>query len=111
MMVATARPGVEIETLEKALLDHVAAAAATLPDADQLERARNRMLTDTYSGLQKLDGVADLFSQFATYFDDPGGVAAEPGRYLQISPEELMEVAATHLTESARVVVQVVPRA
>ncbi|HEY0410788.1 MAG TPA: insulinase family protein, partial [Candidatus Dormibacteraeota bacterium] len=111
MMVATARPGVEVETLEKALLEHVAAAATTLPDPDELERARNRMLTDTYSSLQKLDGVADLFSQFATYFDDPAGVAAEAGRYLQISPEELMEVAATHLTETERVVLQVVPRA
>jgi predicted Zn-dependent peptidase len=110
MMVATARPGVEVETLEKALLDHIAAAATTLPAPDELERARNRMLTDTYSSLQKLDGVADLFSQFATYFDDPGGVAAEAGRYLQIEPEEMVEAAAAYLTENERVVVQVVPR-
>ncbi|MFY9826455.1 MAG: insulinase family protein, partial [Thermoanaerobaculia bacterium] len=110
MVVATARPGVEVEALEKALLDHVAAAAAALPDPDELERARNRTLADTYSSLQKLDGVADLFSQFATYFDDPAGVAAEAGRYLQIAPEEMVELAATHLTESQRVVLQVVPR-
>jgi zinc protease len=110
MMVATARPGVEVETLEQALLDHLAAAATTLPDPDELERARNRMLTDTYSSLQKLDGVADLFSQFATYFDDPGGVAAEAGRYLRIAPAELVEVAATHLSENERVVLRVVPK-
>jgi zinc protease len=109
LVVATARPGVEVETLEKALLDHVTAAATTLPDPDELERARNRTLADTYSSLQKLDGVADLFSQFATYFDDPAGVAAEAGRYLQIAPEELVELAATRLTENERVVLQVVP--
>jgi len=110
MLVATARPGVEVEVVEKALLDHLAAAATTPPAPDELERARNRMLTDAYSSLQKLDSVADLFSQFATYFDDPGGVAAEAGRYLRIAPEELVELAATHLTENERVVVQVVPR-
>jgi predicted Zn-dependent peptidase len=110
MMVATARPGVAIETLEEALLGHVAAAATALPDPVELERARNRLLTEIYSGLQKLDGVADLFSQFATYFDDPGGVAAEAGRYLEITPEELVELAATHCIESERAVVQVVPR-
>ncbi len=110
MLVATARPGVEVEIVENALLDHLAAAATTLPAPDELERARNRMLTDAYSSLQKLDSVADLFSQFATYFDDPAGVATEAGRYLRIAPEELVEVAATHLTENERVVVQVVPR-
>ena len=110
MMVATARPGVAIETVEEALLSHVAAAAAAPPDPQELERARNRMLTEIYSGLQKLDGVADLFSQFATYFDDPGGVAAEAGRYFAITPEELVEVAATHCVESERAVLRVVPR-
>ncbi|HEX4965015.1 MAG TPA: pitrilysin family protein [Thermoanaerobaculia bacterium] len=110
MIVATARPGVEAGTVEEALLGHVAAAAAAPPAAEEMTRARNRMLTDIYSSLQKLDGVADLFSQFATYFDDPGGVAAEAGRYLEIAPKELAELAATSFTESDRVVVQVVPR-
>jgi zinc protease len=110
LLVATARPGVAAETLEEALLGHLAAAAAAPPDPADLERARNRMLTDYYSGLQRLDTLADLFSQFATYFDDPAAGLAEAERYLEIKPRELMEYAATWCTEPQRVVVSVVPR-
>ncbi len=110
MLVATARPGVSAEALEEALLSHLAAAAATPPGAEDFERARNRMLTDYFSGLQRLDTVADLLSQFATYFDDPAGGLAEADRYLEIAPEELMAYAAEWCGEAQRVVVSVVPR-
>jgi predicted Zn-dependent peptidase len=110
MMVATARPEVGVEELEEALLRAVARVAAELPQPEDFERARNRMLTDFYSGLQKLDNVADLLSQFTTYFDDPAGVASEAGRYLEITTRDLMEYAADWCSESERVVVTVVPR-
>jgi zinc protease len=110
MLIATARPGVAIETLEEALLQAIARAASAPPDPVELERARNRMLTDFYSALQKLDSLADLFSQFTTYFDDPAGVAGEAERYLEITPGDLMDYAAGWCTESERVVVSVVPR-
>jgi zinc protease len=110
MLVATARPGVAVEALEAALLAAVARAASTPPDPADLERARNRMLTDYYSALQKMDSLADLFSQFTTYFDDPAGVSGEAGRYLEITPQDLMDYAAGWCTEPERVVVSVVPR-
>ena len=110
MLVATARPGVSAEALEEALLRHVTAAAAAPPDAAEIERARNRMLTDYYGGLQRLDTLADLLSQFATYFDDPAGALAEADRYLEVTPQELVDYAAGWCTEPERVVVSVVPR-
>ena len=110
MIVATAKPGIPIETVERALLEHVDRAAAAPPDAADFERSRNRMLTELYSGLQKLDNRADLFSQFTTYFDDPAGVAAEADRYLEVEPRELADYACRWMTEAERVVVTVVPR-
>ncbi|HKI01315.1 MAG TPA: pitrilysin family protein [Thermoanaerobaculia bacterium] len=110
MLVATARPGVAIEELEQALLAAIARAASAPPDPADLERARNRMLTDYYGALQKLDSLADLFSQFTTYFDDPAGVSGEAARYLEITPQDLMDYAAEWCTEAERVVVSVVPR-
>jgi zinc protease len=110
MLVATARPGVAVEELEEALLAAIARAASTPPDPADLERARNRMLTDYYSALQKMDSLADLFSQFTTYFDDPAGVSGEADRYLEITPQDLMDYAAGWCTEPERVVVSVVPR-
>jgi zinc protease len=110
MLVATARPGVTAEALEEALLGHLERAATTLPAAEDFERARNRMLTDYFSGLQRLDTVADLLSQFATYFDHPAGALAEADRYLEIAPRELMDYAVQWCGEAQRVVVAVVPR-
>lgn len=110
LLVATARPGVDAAEIEEVLLRHLAKAAAEPPAPEELERARNRMLTDYYSSLQKLDNVADLFSQFTTYFDDPGGVGREAGRYLEITPQALTDYAAGWCGETERVVVTVVPR-
>ncbi len=88
----------------------MARAAVEPPDPADFERARNRMLTDYYSALQKMDTLADLFSQFTTYFDDPAGVSREARHYLEITPQDLMDYAAGWCTESERVVVSVVPR-
>ncbi len=110
-IVSTARPGVDVSTLETAILEHVDRAALELPSTVDFERSRHRMLTEFYSGLQKLDNRADLFSQFTTYFDDPEGVAREADRYLEIEPRELTEYAAARLSADQRVVVTVVPRA
>lgn len=109
-LISTARPGVPAEALEEALLEHLAAAAANPPDEADFERARNRLLTDYYSGLQKLDTVADQLSQFATYFDDPAAGLRESERYLELAPRELMEYAADWCAPAERTVVSIVPR-
>ena len=110
LIVATARPGVPIETLEAALLQHVERAATELPDPEDLERARNRALTDYYSALQKLETRADLLSQFTTYFDDPAGVAGEADVYRELTGQDLLDYASRWLRDSERVVVTFVPR-
>jgi zinc protease len=109
-VISTARPGVPADALEEALLGHLAAAAARPPDEADFDRARNRLLTDYYSGLQRLETVADQLSQFATYFDDPAGGLTEGERYLDITPRELMAYAAERCALPERVVVSIVPR-
>jgi zinc protease len=110
LVIATARPGVAAEAIEEALRGHLARAAAAPPAAADLERVRNRVLTEYYSGLQKLESRADQFSQFTTYFDDPGGVEREAERYAELTAEDLMEFAGGWCTEAGRVEVVFVPR-
>ncbi len=109
-VVATARPGVDPEALLEAISGHLAAVAAAPPAPADVERAKNRALTEIWSVLQKLDHRADLLSQFTTFFDDPGALAAEPERYARLDPEELTAFAAQALAPERRVVVTVVPR-
>lgn len=108
-VIATARPGVEPEVLLDAVSEHLAGAAAAPPAAADLERARNKVATDIWGVLQKLDHRADLLSQFTTYFDDPGGLAEEAERYARVLPEEMMAFAGETLAPERRVVVTVAP--
>jgi zinc protease len=109
--VATVRPGVEPAVVEQAIGGHLDRAAAEPPTADELAAARNRVLTDHWSALELLANRADSFSQFTTFFDDPGRLAGEADRYRAVTAAELQELAAGYLREPQRVVVTVVPKA
>jgi zinc protease len=109
-VVATARPGTEIEELEDGLTRQLAALAATPPSREELEGACNRILVQFFANLQKIDARADLLSQFATYFDDPAGAEREAERYLEVVAEDICELAATCLGREQRAVLTVVPR-
>src|SRR5579863_2422061 len=110
-VVATVRPGVEPAAVEAAIGDHLARAAAEPPGADELGGALSRILTDYWSALELLSNRADSFSQYTTYFDDPGRLAGEADRYRGVAAGELQELATGWLGEAQRVVVTVVPKA
>jgi predicted Zn-dependent peptidase len=110
MVVATVRPGIEPAVVEAALNDHLARAAAAPPGAEELAGARSRVLTDYWSALELLSNRADSFSQFTTFFDDPGLLAGETDRYRGIAAEELQELAAGFLGPEQRAIVTVVPK-
>jgi predicted Zn-dependent peptidase len=110
-VVATAKPGVSLETLDDAVDEHLAAASAGTPAADELERVRNRILTAYFAELQTLDRRADLLSQFTTFFDRPEDVAAEIATYQEIDAAELREVASRWLRPDDRARVWVEPLA
>jgi zinc protease len=109
-LVATARPEVSADELEAAIAEHLDRAMREPVADEHVERARNLLLTGYFQELQKLDGRADLFSQFTTLFDDPGRIATEPSRYDEITARDLAACAASWLAPDQRVVVSVVPR-
>lgn len=109
LLVATARPDVEPDVLERALDDQLAAVAARPPDVDELERARNHIRVDFLEQLQSLDQRADLLSQLTTYFDAPERLDGELDLYLDVGVDEIQAVAAELLTPESRVALRVVP--
>ena len=109
-LIATARPGVDPERLEAALLEHLAAVStAPLPEGPLL-RARNRLLATHYAELQTLERRADLISELTTYFDDPWRVTSELDRYRIVTPVTVQHAAARWLDPNERVVVTVLPQ-
>lgn len=110
-VVATARPGVPVGELERALDEHLAR-AATAPLADQhLERARNQMVSSAYAHVETVERKAEQLSQFATYFGDPAYLAREIRAYAETPPEALRAFAAEIWAPARRVVLTVLPEA
>lgn len=106
---ATARPGVKPEALEQAINEEVERLRATGPTAEEMQRAKNLIETRTISGLEILNGVADLFNSYNHYLGTPDFLAEDIARYEHATPESVQLFAAHQLNTNQRVVVYAVP--
>jgi len=110
IVVATGRPDTALTELEDVVHGTLGRVAAGDLGKDDLERARNKLVTSYSDQLQALDDRADLLSMFTTYFDQPERIESEIDRYLDRRPEDLATVARDRLTPDQAVSVRVVPR-
>jgi predicted Zn-dependent peptidase len=108
-VVATARPEVDPAVVEAAVREHLAAAASGPCSPEDLERARNRLLTNHCEALQQLDQRADQLSQLTTYFGNPRLLTEELERYATLDAEALRRCAAAWIDAGEGVALTVVP--
>jgi len=109
LIVATAKPGADIEELENVISGHLAEAARSGPAESDLERARNKIVTALTDQFQKLDDRADLLSMFTTFFDDPRRIDTEPDVYARLERSDLAQFAQRYLQPASMVSLAVVP--
>jgi zinc protease len=110
LLVATAKPGVSLEEIEQRLLEHLAAASTRPPRAEDLERAKNQVVTGVFEELQSVENLADLLSRAATFFGDPAAADSEVSSYLSVQAADLGDFTARYLPPDAGVRLRVVPR-
>ena len=106
---ATARPGVNPVDLQKAVDEELEAFRASGPTAEEMQRAKNGIETRTISGLEILNGVADLLNSYNHYLGTPDFLAADIARYENATAETVQFFAKSHLNADQRVVVYAVP--
>jgi len=106
--VATARPDVQPDRLEAALLDEVDALCTI--GAEDVERAVNMIEARYLADLQCMEDRADLFSMYETLFNDAGRVNTELDRLRAVTPESVRAFAAQSLRADNRGVLWYVPR-
>jgi zinc protease len=109
MLVATARAGVSPEELEAALFEQLGRVRSEPLAPERVEAARNRILTELFEDLQRLEERADLLSLMTTYLDRPERLATEPERYADITADDLRAYAEEHGIPEDRAVLVVVP--
>ncbi len=107
---ATARPGVDIATVEAAYLDELEKLAAVSPTDDELARAKALTEADELGSLARVEERADRLSSYATLFDDPGLINTLLPRYLAVTADQIREAARAVFRKDNRVVLTYVPR-
>ncbi len=106
---ATVRPGVPVERVEAAYLEELERLAVEPVSADELARAFALIEADELGALQRVEERADRLSMYATLFDDPGLINRMLARYLSVTPEAIMEVAAATFRADNRLVLTYLP--
>ena len=106
---ATVRPGVTVERVEAALLEEIERLATDPVSTDELARAFALIEADELGALQRVEERADRLSMYATLFDQPSLINEMLPRYLAVTPEAILEVAAATFRPDNRLVLTYLP--
>jgi zinc protease len=111
-VVCTAAAGVALTELHRAILDAIAALAATGPTATELERAVAQTEAQFIYRLQTIGGFGgkgDQLNAYNTYVGDPGYFAVDRQRYLDVTAHGVSAATAKWLQHAPSVTLSVVP--
>jgi zinc protease len=112
VIVATPKPGVPLDRLEREIDEEIARLASQPPTPVELERARNRYLAGAVFGLEAVGGSGGRAATLASYTirtGDPGYLERDLARYRAVTAADVSAAARTWLRKDARVVLEVVP--
>lgn len=102
MIQATAKEGIGLETIEKAVDEEITRLGRDGITADELTRAVNRAEIEYAHQVENYDSRADLIAMLATYFDEPQLVNGWLDAYRSSTREEVAAVAAKYLVPENR---------
>ncbi|MGH2483364.1 MAG: M16 family metallopeptidase [Candidatus Limnocylindria bacterium] len=106
---ATARPEIEVDTLEGQLLDDIGHLATQGPADDELARVRTLHAAAVESSLEQVAERADRISQYACLFDRPEMVNTEIERYDAVTAEHVRQGMANRTAADNRLVLTYIP--
>jgi zinc protease len=105
----TAKPGVTLEQIQRAVDDELARFAAQGPTAAEVDRARNSHLADFYKSVDHLQTRADILNHYEHLFGDPDGVERDLTRYEAADPGSVRAELAATLARS-RLTLRTIPQ-
>jgi zinc protease len=109
LVQATAKPGVKIEDLEKAMDEEIQNLREKGVTKEELARAVNVHEASTLRRLESSNAVADRLNEYNHYLGDPGYLPKDLARYQQVTLASLKRAADAELSPTARVVVYGIP--
>jgi predicted Zn-dependent peptidase len=108
-IIATPRPGVKPEDLEKAIYEEIEAVQKDGVTTQEIEKARTQYLRSEVQGRQSSLSTAIRLGQYAVYFNDPDLINTSFDKFNAVTAEQVKEAAQKYLVTSARAVVTTLP--
>jgi len=108
-VVATARPGVSLEQIEKVVTEEIARLAKTGPTPAELARAKTKFeftFVTALEGIGGFGGKADRLNQYNTMLGDPGKLDWDMARYRNATVESVRQAVARWLDTRNRLLVR-----
>jgi predicted Zn-dependent peptidase len=107
---ALPKPGEEVAIIRDQIFDQIHQLATTGPTEAEMEKLRNSLCNDAVRGRQSTMYRAQRISEYALYDGDPTLFDTELNHYLQVTPEQIKNVARDFLDIDNRVVLDIVPQ-
>jgi zinc protease len=108
-VVATARPGVSLEEIEKTVTAEIARLAKSGPTTAELARAKTKFdfgFVTALEGIGGFGGKADRLNQYNTLLGDPGKLEWDMARYRSATPDSVRQTVAKWLDTTDRLLVR-----
>jgi len=111
IVTATAKDGVDVETLEEGLTEVVGSLLTEPVTEDELSRAKALLTTAWWRQVSTVGGRADTLGRYATQFGDPGAAAYRLPQWLAVTADDVTEAARYALRPESRVTLTYLPEA
>jgi zinc protease len=108
-VIATARPGVSLEEIEKVVTEEIAKFAKTGPTPAELARAKTKQefaFVTALEGIGGFGGKSDRLNQYNTLLGDPGKLEWDMQRYRNATVDSLRQAVAKYLDTKNRLLLR-----
>jgi zinc protease len=111
-VIVTAKPGVRLDPLERAVREEIAGLGDEGIDDEERVRTVNHIESGMVRALERVGGFggkADRLNEYLTFTGDPAFVARDLARYQAVTGRRVAEAGARRLVEAPGVILSVVP--
>ncbi len=108
-IVATARPGKALDTLQTVIDENLQRLASDGPTARELAQARNAIEASFLRGIQTVSGKADQLNEYYYQTGNPDGFQDDLDKLRGVTAADIQRVVAKYL-QAPRVMISVVPQ-
>jgi len=109
-LYATARPGHDLNELQREIDAQIRILADSGPTAREVQRVQNQTEAQFLGQMETVLGKADQLNQYQYFVGTPDYFQQDLDRYRRVTPADVQRVARQYLASAHRVVLSVVPQ-